>query len=102
VHRLRFGHLGRDEPGILPVAILDLQRGARASVGQAERAGLAIVDPLIGQWVAVGISCVLGTEIDTFARFRAELAGVIQFRYGRVVGLGVGLIVQSCAQRKSF
>jgi hypothetical protein len=67
MERFRLGHLGRGEEGFDPGRVLDLERSPGAGVGYGECAGFAVVDPFIGQHVAVGIAGTFGAEIDALA-----------------------------------
>ena len=73
------------------VRILDRERSAGPAAGQEQRARLAIVEPHIGERVAVGIRGSGGAEVDALAGLHGELVGVLELCDGRMVRLRIRL-----------
>ena len=84
VHGARAGRhhpAGRDrEPGLRLVEVLNVDGLAGAGVGDREGAGLVVVEPLVGERIAVGIGRAGGAEIDAFAGFGGESGGMSELR----------------------
>ena len=102
VHRFRLGDFRSRAPGVDARRIFDLERRTSAAAREEERARLAIVEPLVGKRVAVGIAGPFSAQVDPIAGLCGERFGVFEPGDWRVVRLGEGLMVQSMRAAKSF
>ena len=72
VHRLGLRHFRRRKPGAHPVRVFDPEWRASAGIGDDERAGLAVMEPLKGKPVAVRIDRAVRAEGDALATLRLD------------------------------